>query len=187
MTTSFFNKMADKNKTNLNPFERVAKFTQNIASQVAKEVIGVVDITSIFKGEAQKEREKGNNNFSDINVAKLQQAYKRDDQDEIARLQNEIHGGDNKDEASPETVQQFKRFKQDEEEFYVRKKQEEEERKRQEAHEEEERKRQEAERKAQSHQAEIPMGKVRKNIFGGGSKKGNMVVPMEYKPNQGKP
>lgn len=169
---NFFNKkIAPKNKTVVNPFEVAQR--NNSYSERNKPLFE--------KPQTSIEREKGNNNFSNLDLMALQEAYKKKDEDEIARLQGLLYP--EKQEKEDQTKLHKQRIRE-EEEFLLRKKQEEEEKKREEL-QELERKKQEAQDIANSRPIETPMGKIRRTIFGGGKKKATTVLPVERKPDSG--
>lgn len=165
--------------------EQLYEFGRETAKRAVQETVDTLFLGSLFNDETQKEREKGNNNFSEIDVQKLNKAYEEDDQEEIQRLQRLINP-----EASTEAdenkleMDYHKRVQREEEEQNLKTQQEEEEQKRQEALLEAEKKKQE-EAEAQA-PIEAPKGKKRKSILGGEKQKATSELPPEFRPDAGK-
>lgn len=125
-------------------------------------------------------------NHSPMDLEKLNKAYANQDQKTLDELRKNMTPEQRKEQ---EKIQFFKRYKREEEEYYYKRKQEEEEKKRAEAEEEYMKKRQEEQAQMASQGGDLPTGKIRKNIFGGGKQKTNMRIPppstTENKPNKG--
>lgn len=188
MSSSYFNKNNNKKVSDQdkNIFETVINIPGQIVKNATTELVRIA-FPDLIPDKANKERKKGNNNFSDLNVKKLQEAYKKKDEDEIKRLQNLINPQEAKtQEATQLETSYFQRNRNEQEEYYLRKKREEEEKKRNEEIEEKQRKQQEADEREKMRQQETPMGKIKKSIFGGGKKKANTNLPVERRAESGK-
>jgi len=167
--------------------EQLSEFGRDTARKAVSEITSAFNpLSSHFENPTKKERESGNENFTDLDFEKLQKQYDGQDASrlDVARAQLSETGGD-----APNPKQQaydyHHRVKREEEEYLAKKEQEEEEEKRQEAYEEEEKKRQEQE--AAEKPPEIPKGKIRKSILGGkGNRKSSTELPPEFKPGAGR-
>ncbi len=168
-----------------NPLEQAYEFVKDTAKMALTETFDALNpLSSLFHDEVSREREKGNNNFSEIDVQKLQKAYAENDSEEIQRLQRLIYPEQAKEQDEKnEEMEYHRRVQREEEEFLLKKEQEEEEEKRQEAIEEQQKQQEEAN---QAQPLESPKGKVRKNILGGGKPKANSELPPEFRPDAGK-
>lgn len=164
--------------------EQVYEFGKETAQKAVKETVDTLFFGSLFEDETQKERSKGNENFSEIDVQKLNKAYEEDDQEEIQRLQRLINP-EAAEEADDKKLEMdyHKRVQREEEEQNLRTEQEKEEEKRQEALIEAENKKQE---EAQQAPLEAPKGKKRKSILGGDKQKATSELPPEFRPDAGK-
>ncbi|QQS43535.1 hypothetical protein IPM65_05280 [Candidatus Roizmanbacteria bacterium] len=165
--------------------EQLYEFGKETAQKAAQETVDTLFFGSLFNDETQKEREKGNDSFTDLDVQKLNQAYEQNDQEEIQRLQRLINpeAADAADEKKTQT-EYHKRVQREEEEYNLRQEQEEEEEKRQEALMEAEKKR--MEEQEQQAPLEAPKGKKRKSILGGERQKATTELPPEFRPDAGK-
>jgi len=165
--------------------EQIYEFGKDTVQKAAQETVDTLFFGSLFNDETQKEREKGNENFSEIDVQKLNKAYEEDDQDEIQRLQRLINpeAAEEADEKKLE-MDYHKRVQREEEEQNLRTEQEEEEEERQEAMMEAEEKKQDEE--AQQAPIEAPKGKQRRSILGGAKQKATSELPPEFRPDAGK-
>lgn len=165
--------------------EQLYEFGKETAQKAAQETVDTLFFGSLFNDETQKEREKGNETFTDLDVQKLNKAYEQDDQEEIQRLQRLINpeAAEEADEKKLE-MDYHKRVQREEEEQILKKKQEEEEEERQKALMEAEKKKQEE--AAEEAPIEAPKGKKRKNILGGERQKATTELPPEFRPDAGK-
>ncbi len=165
--------------------EQLYEFGKETAQKAAKETVDTLFFGSLFNDETQKERQRGNDKFTDLDVQKLNKAYEQDDQEEIERLQRLINP-EAAEEADKKKLEMdyHKRVQREEEEQNLKKKQEEEEEERQEAMKEAEEKKQEEE--AQQAPVEAPKGKKRRNILGGEKQKATSELPPEFRPDAGK-
>lgn len=185
---SFFKKKTTtKQRLVNNPYEQLKEFTVDTAQKAAKETIDALNpLSGLFGGPAQELRKQGKSDFSDLDVQKLNEAYKQKDQDEIMRLQRIINPEQAQEQdEKKEEMEYHRRVLREEEQFNLKKEQEEEEEKRQEALEEQQKKQQEEEARNASQQ-ETPKGKVRKNILGGAKRKATSELPAEVRPDAGK-
>ena len=165
--------------------EQVYEFGKDTAQKAVKETVDTLFLGSLFEDETHKERERGNENFSEIDVQKLNKAYEEDDQEEIQRLQKLINP-EAAQEADDKKLEMdyHKRVLREEEEYNLRQEQEEEEEERQKALIEAEKKRQEEE--ARQAPIETPKGKKRHSILGGEKQKATTELPPEFRPDAGK-
>ncbi len=169
-----------------NIYEKAYEFGVETAKKAVKETVDTLNpLSSLFQGEAQKERDNGNEHFTDIDVHKLNQAYEQDDKEEIERLQRLINP-EAMEEADEKKLEMdyHKRVQREEEEYNVKKEQEEEEEKRQEAMMQAEKKRMEEEQEQLP--IETPKGKKRRSILGGERQKATTELPPEFRPDAGK-
>ncbi|MBP9691463.1 hypothetical protein KBD81_05295 [Candidatus Woesebacteria bacterium] len=182
---AFFTKKTPPKKRIFNPLEQLTDLGKDTAKKAVTEVIGALNpFSDLFGGEAEKMRSQGKNDFSDLNVQKLQSAYAQDDQEEINRLQRLLHPEQfEEQDEKQEEMNAHRRVQREEEEFNLKEEQEEEEEKRQEAMEEQQKKQAEA---AQNQHVETPKGKVRKSVLGGAKRKASSELPTEFRPDAGK-
>jgi len=168
-----------------NPLEQAYEFVKETAKMAVTETFDALNpLSSLFHDEVAREREKGNNNFSELDVQKLQTAYANKDKEEIDRLQRLIYPDQAQEQdEKKEEMEYHRRVKREEEEFLLKKEQEEEEEKRQEAMEKQQKQQEEAN---QAQPLEAPKGKVRKSILGGGKHKATSELPPEFRPDAGK-
>lgn len=173
-------------KSLYNPFEAIYELGKDTAKRAVKETVDILNpLSEMFGGEAQKMRSEGKNDFSDINVMKLQSAYEKDDQEEIIRIQRILNPEQAEEQdAKKEEGEYHRRVQQDEKEYNLRKEQEGEEEEREEALDLQRKKQEEDAEHAQP--LESPKGKVRKNILGGGKQKATSELPTEFRPDAGK-
>lgn len=187
---SFFNKKtpAKQKRPTQNTFEQVYELGKDTAQKAVKETIDTLNpLSGLFGGPAQEMRKQGKNDFSDLDVQKLNKAYEQEDQDEIMRLQRIINPEQAQEQDDKkEAMEYHRRVQKDEEEYNLKKQQEKEEEKRQEAMEEQQRKQQEEEERIRASQQENPKGKVRKSILGGAKRKASSELPAEHRPDSGK-
>lgn len=172
-----------------NPFETAYETVKDAAKSVVKETFDALNPLGVFfSGEAQRLRKEGKNDFSDIDVQKLNKAYAKDDKEEIERIQRILNPEAFEEQDAKKKEMEFhKRVQREEEQYNLKKQQEEEERKRQEAMEEQQKREQEEEERVRAQQQETPKGKVRKSILGGkGNKKATSEIPAEFRPGAGK-
>jgi hypothetical protein len=140
-----------------NPFEReksenhlvavgqqIADVPREIGQGVLDSFVGMLYGMSASEVAAKRERAK-QKNFSPLDFSKLEAAQKRNDLDEVARLNQKLQ---EEAQQRQEHMAQHRAMKAEEERVYLQKKREEEERKRQEEQEEQERKRREQEEAA---------------------------------------
>ena len=156
----------------LNPFEQVAELGKDTLVTAVKEVVKTANpFAELFTNPTVKEREKGNNNFTELDFDKLNKQY--DEQDspdlEVIRTQLKAH--------------YHKRVQREEEEENLKEEQEEQEEERQEAMEEQQKAQEEA---ANAQPLEAPKGKIRKNILGGARPKATSELPPELKADAGR-
>lgn len=186
---SFFKKKTPtKPRPVNNPYEQLKEFGIDTAKKAAQETIDALNpLSGLFGGPAQEMRKQGKNDFSDLDVQKLNEAYKEKDKDEIMRLQKLINPEQAQEqEDKKEEMEYHRRVKRDEEQYNLKKVQEEEEEKRQEAMEEQQKRQQEEEERMRAAQQETPKGKVRKSILGGAKRKATSELPAEVRPDAGK-
>jgi hypothetical protein len=169
-------KVSQQKKQYINPFEAL----ENKSHQKSGEIPNLPDMMQ------SPENIKKMGNFSPMDLEKLNEAYANQDQESLDELRKNMTPEQKKEQ---EKVHFFKRYKREEEEYYYKRKQEEEEKKRQEAEEEFQKKRQAEQEQMSQQGGDLPQGKIRKNIFGGGKQKTNMRIPppsnTENKPNKG--
>ena len=163
-------------KPYINPFETLA----NNAHPKSAEIPNIPGMLQSPENMKQME------NFSPMDLEKLNKAYTNQDQKSLDELRKNMTPEQLKEQ---EKMQFFKRYKREEEEYYYKRKQEEEENKRQEAEAEFQKKHQLEQEQMAEQGGELPQGKIRKNIFGGAKQKTNMKIPpaatTENKPNKG--
>ena len=166
-------KMKKQTKIHLNPFEQVTELGKDTLVTTVKEVVKTANpFAELFTNPTAKEREKGNNNFTELDFDKLNKQYSEQDSPdlEVIRTQLKAH--------------YHKRVQREEEEENLKEEQEEQEEEQQEAMEEQQ-KAQEAAENAQP--LEDPKGKVRKSILGGkGNIKASTELPPELKADAGR-
>ncbi|MDP4010912.1 MAG: hypothetical protein Q8P72_01655 [Candidatus Roizmanbacteria bacterium] len=168
-------------------FEKVAELGIDTARQAVGEITKTFNpIAANFENPTRREREKGNQNFSDLDFNKLQKQYDHQDSSKLDAVRSQIGGEENTPNPKQQEYDYLHRVKREEEEYLAEKEQEEEEEKRQEAYEEQEKARlKEEQRISQSQTA--PKGKVRESILGGkGSQKSSSELPPELKRDAGK-
>ncbi|MDA1317258.1 MAG: hypothetical protein O3B87_04505 [bacterium] len=175
----------------LNPFEQVAEFAKDTVVTTAKELVKTVNpLSELFINPTQKEREKGNNNFTELDFDKLQKQYSQQDNPDLEAIRAQLGadgaGGNevSEDMTDEQLKAQFhKRVMREEEEENLREEQEKEENERQKAMEAQQQAQAEA---ANAQPLETPKGKVHKNILGGGRPKATSELPPEIKPDAGR-
>ncbi|PIZ66059.1 hypothetical protein CO051_02865 [Candidatus Roizmanbacteria bacterium CG_4_9_14_0_2_um_filter_39_13] len=168
-------------------FEKVAELGIDTARQAVGEITKTFNpIVANFENPTRREREKGNQNFSDLDFNKLQKQYDHQDSSKLDAVRSQIGGEENTPNPKQQEYDYHHRVKREEEEYLAKKEQEEEEEKRQEAYEEQEKARLEQERQRSQSQS-APKGKIRKSILGGkGNQKSTTGLPPEFRPDSGK-
>ncbi len=178
-----------KQKTILHEsIEQLAELGRDTARKAVKEITSAFNpLAANFENPTKKEREKGNNNFSDLDFNKLQKQYDGQDSSKLDAVRAQL-GRSGADTPNPKQLEYdyHHRVKREEEEYLAKKEQEEEEEKRQEAYEEQEKARLEQERQRSQSQS-APKGKIRKSILGGkGNQKSTTELPPELKADAGR-
>lgn len=168
--------------------EQLSEFSRDTARKAVTEITSAFNpLASNFENPTKKEREQGNNNFTDLDFEKLQKNYDGQDSSQLDAVRSQLGHSSEEHPVNPKQEQYdyHQRVKREEEEYLAKKEQEEEEEKRQEAYEEEEKKRQEQEAARQP--LETPKGKVRRSILGGkGNQKSSTELPPELKTDAGR-
>ena len=185
-------KMKKQTKIHLNPFEQVTELGKDTLVTTVKEVVKTANpFAELFTNPTAKEREKGNNNFTELDFDKLNKQYSKQDSPDLEaiRAQLNLNQSDSAKATSDKQEQQLKahyhkRVQREEEEENLKEEQEEQEEEQQEAMEEQQ-KAQEAAANAQP--LEAPKGMVRKSILGGkGKMKASTELPPELKADAGR-
>ena len=176
-----------KQKTILHEsIEQLAELGRDTARKAVQEITSAFNpLAANFENPTKKEREKGNNNFSDLDFNKLQKQYDGQDSSKLDAVRAQL-GGSGADTPNPkqQAYDYHHRVKREEEEYLAKKEQEEEEERRQEAYEEQQKK--QAEEQLAAQHIEAPKGKKRKNILGGDKHKATAELPTEFRPDAGK-
>jgi len=165
--------------------EQLAELGRDTTRKAVREITSAFNpLAANFENPTKKEREKGNNNFSDLDFNKLQKQYDGQDSSKLDAVRAQLAEPD-----TPNPKQQeydyHRRVKREEEEYLAKKEQEEEEEKRQEAYEEQQKKQAEEQQAAQH--IEAPKVKIRESILGGkGHQKSTTELPPELKADAGR-
>ena len=167
-------------------FEQLSELGRDTARKAVKEITSTFNpLAANFENPTKKERENGNNNFSDLDFEKLQKQYDGQDASQLDAARAQLSGPDTTNPKQQE-YDYHRRVKREEEEYQLKKEQEEEEEERQEAYEEQQKKQLEEERRQAQSQGS-PKGKIRKSILGGkGSQKSSSELPPELKSDAGR-
>jgi len=176
-----------KQKPVFNPFEQVAELAKDTAVTTVKEVAKTANpLSELFSDPTQKERQDGNNNFTDLDMKKLQKHHEGSDEQDIEAIRAQLNPDQKEAQEKAKLKMQYhKRVQREEEEENLKEEQEKQEKERQEAMEEQQKVEEEAAQNAQP--LEIPKGKVRKSILGGkNNRKASTELPPELKPGAGK-
>jgi len=185
-------KSKSKQKSVINPLETLTEFAKDTIEKAAEEIPEAVVpfapvVKEMFGNPTKAERDKGNNNFTELNFDKLQKKYDQQDADKLNDVRSQLGG--NKSEINPKQQQYdyHRRVQREEEEQKLKTEAEEEEKKRQEALGEQQKKQKKEEEEIQRQQAgSMPKGKVRKTILGGEHRKATSELPPERRPDAGR-
>src|SRR3989338_6082943 len=127
-----------KQKTAYNAFEQSVELAKDTARKAVHEIVKTFNpLDVMFDNPTKKERERGNNNFTDLNFDKLQSQYGQQDSSQLDAVRKQLESSSQKTKSPEQLAYDYHtRVKREEEEYLAKKEQEEEEDKRQEAYEE---------------------------------------------------
>src|SRR3990167_2529529 len=77
-------------------FEKVTELGIDIARQAVREITKTFNpLAANFENPTRKERESGNQNFSELDFDKLQKQYDHQDSSQLDAVRSQIGGGEN--------------------------------------------------------------------------------------------